>query len=178
MWTKIRRIPPETFRDLHRLLKTGINPRKSRGAKDRLQKWTSFFKLDGDYLVLETDVPQPDLVDKSTGKAVLGTKMTKYKVIYDPQQAEELIRTYYLAPYAGSFRGVESIYRSLSREIIGISRHQVAKALMKMESKQISHSANQSILQPLVVTRVMERLQVDLIDYSKSLLPKFNNNMH
>ena len=143
-----------------------------------MQKWTSFFKLDNGSLILETDVPQPDLVDKSTGKAVLGTKMTKYKVIYDPQQAEELIRTYYLAPYAGGFRGVESIYRSISREIIGISRHQVAKALMKMESKQISHSANQSILQPLVVTRVMERLQIDLIDYSKSPLPKFNNNMN
>ena len=80
----IRRIPPEAFKDLHNLLQTGINPRTSRGAKTRLQKWTSFFKLDGDYLILETDVPQPDLVDKSTGKAVLETKMTKYKVIYDP----------------------------------------------------------------------------------------------
>ena len=78
----------------------------------------------------------------------------------------------------GGFRGVESIYRSLSREIIGISRHQVAKASMRMESKQISHGANQSILQPLVVTRVMERVQIDLIDYSKSTLPKFNNDMN
>ena len=121
MWTKIRRIPPETFKDLHILLKTGINHRKSHGAKARLQKWTSYFKLDNGSLILETDIPQPDLVDKSTGKAILGTKMTKYKVIYDPQQAEDLIRSYYLAPYAGGFRGVESIYRSLSREIIGIS---------------------------------------------------------
>ena len=68
MWTKIRRIPPDTFRDLHHLLKTGINPRTSRGAKARLQKWTSFFKLDGDDLILQTDIPPPDLIDKSTGK--------------------------------------------------------------------------------------------------------------
>ena len=54
----------------------------------------------------------------------------------------------------------------------------MAQALQKMESKQISHSANQSILQPLVVTRVMERLQIDLIDYFKSPLSKFNNNMN
>ena len=88
MWAKIRRIPPDTFRDLHILLKTGVNPRKSRGAKAQLQKWTSYFKLDGDDLILETDMPQSDLVDKSTGKPVLETKITKYKVIYDPQQAE------------------------------------------------------------------------------------------
>ena len=88
MWTNIRKIPPETFKDLHILLKTGINPRTSRGAKARLQKWTSFFKLSGDSLTLETDIPQPDLVDKSTGKPILGSQMTKYKVIYDPQQAE------------------------------------------------------------------------------------------
>ena len=164
MWNKICRIPPEAFKDLHHLLKTGINSRKSRGAKVRLQKWTSFFKLDNNSVILETDIPQPDLVGKSTGKAVLETNMTKYKVIYDPQQAEELIIKYYLTPYAGEFRGVESICRSISREIIGISRNQVANALMKMISKQISHSANQSILQPLEVTRVIERLQIDLID--------------
>ena len=76
MWNKIRRIPPETFKDLHLLLKTGINPRKSRGAKARLQKWTSVFRLDGNYLVLETDVPQPDLVDE-TGKPVLGSQIQK-----------------------------------------------------------------------------------------------------
>ena len=88
MWKKIRRIPPENFWDLHHLLKTGINPRKSRGSKARLQKWTSYFKLENGSIILETDIPQPDLVDKSSGKPVLGTQMTKYKVIYDPQQAE------------------------------------------------------------------------------------------
>ena len=89
MWTKIRRIPPETFKDLHILLKTGINPRISRGAKARLQKWTSFFKLSGDSLTLETNVPQPDLIDKSTGKGILNSnEMRTCKVIYDPQQAE------------------------------------------------------------------------------------------
>jgi hypothetical protein len=88
MWAKIRRIPTETFKDLYHLLKTGINPRTSRGSKKRLQNWTSFFKLDNGSLILETDIPQPDLVDK-TGKPVLGSQMTKYKVIYDPKQAEE-----------------------------------------------------------------------------------------
>ena len=98
--------------------------------------------------------------------------------LYNPQQAKKLIRNYYLTPYAGGFCGVESIYRSLPRMIIGISRHQVAQALMKMESRKISHSANQSIPQPLEVTRLMERLQIDLIDYNKSPLPKFNQNMN
>ena len=73
MWTKIRRIPPETFKNLHHLLKTGINPRTSRGAKARLQKWVSYFKLDGDDLILQTDIPPPDLIDKSTGKGVLNS---------------------------------------------------------------------------------------------------------
>ena len=41
MWRKTRRIPPDTFRDLHILLKTGINPRKPRVADTRLRKWTS-----------------------------------------------------------------------------------------------------------------------------------------
>ena len=82
MWRKIRRIPSDTFRDLYILLKTGINARKSRGAKARLQNWTSFFKLDNASLILETDVLPPDLIDKSTGKPVLGTQMKKYKVIF------------------------------------------------------------------------------------------------
>ena len=105
MWNKIRRIPPKTFKDLQHLLKTGVNPRKPRGAKARLQKWTAFFVLDNDSLILETDIPQPDLVDQSTGKAVLETKMKKYKVVHDPQQAEELIRSYYLTPYGGGVPG-------------------------------------------------------------------------
>ena len=86
-----------------------------------------------------------------------------------------MIQSYYLSPYGGSFRGVESIYKGLTREIIGISREQVAKALMKMESKQITHSANQTILQPIKTSRVMERLQIDLIDFSKNAgIQKFN----
>ena len=116
MWNKIRRISPDTFRDLHQLLKTGINPQTSRGFKARLQKWTSYFKLDGDSIILETDIPQSDLIDQSTGKPVLGTQITKYKVIYDQDQAEKLITSYYLTPYAGGFREVDSIYRSISRE--------------------------------------------------------------
>ena len=51
-------------------------------------------------------------------------------------------------------------------------------ALQEMQSKQISHNAHQSILQPVITTAVMQRLQIDLIDYSKSPLPKFNNDMN
>ena len=48
-----------------------------------------------------------------------------------------------------------------------------------MESNQISHSANQSILQPVVTTRVMQRLQIDLIDYSKSKdTVRFNSSIN
>ena len=47
-----------------------------------------------------------------------------------------------------------------------------------MERKQISHTANQWILQPIETTAVMQRLQIDLIDYSKSPLQKFNDNMN
>ena len=72
---------------------------------------------------------------------------------------------YYTTPYAEGFRGAESIYKDLSRQTIGISRSMVEKTLFKMESTQIVHSANQSILQPIVTSAVMERLQVDLIDY-------------
>ena len=77
MGRKIRRIPSDTFRDLHILLKIGGNPRKSRGARARLQNWTSIFKLDNVSLILETDIPQPDIIDQSTGKAVLGSKLKK-----------------------------------------------------------------------------------------------------
>ena len=91
--------------------------------------------------------------------------MKSYKVIYDPGEAEKLVQTYYITPYAGGFRGAESIYKDLSRQTIDISRSMVEKGLFKMESTQIAHSANQSILQPIVTSAVMERLQVDLIDY-------------
>ena len=40
-WNKIRRIPHGTFKDLYRLLNSGVNVRTSRGAAARLQK--SFF---------------------------------------------------------------------------------------------------------------------------------------
>ena len=101
MWNKIRRIPPKTFKNLHHLLKIGINPRQGRGAKARILKWTSYFKLNEDDLILQTDIPLPDLIDESTGKGVLNSyEVRTYKVIYDPQQAEESIRSYYLAPYA------------------------------------------------------------------------------
>ena len=87
-----------------------------------------------------------------------------------------MIQLYYTTAYAVGFRGVESIYRSLAGSTIGISRNLVAKVLHTMESKQINHSANQSILQPIVTTKVMERLQIDLIDYTKSTLSSFSGN--
>ena len=115
----------------------------------------------------KTDIPQPDLVDPTTGKDVLQTQLKTYRVIYDPDEAEKLVQTYYTTPYGGGFRGAESIYKDLSRQTIGISRSMVEKALFKMESTQIAHSANQSVLQPIPTSAVTERLQVDWIDYSK-----------
>ena len=177
MWNKIRRIPPGTFKDLYHLLKTGKNVRQSRGAKARLEKWAIFFSLEDDKLVYKTDIPQQDLVDPTTGKDVLQTQFKTYRVIYDPDEAEKLVQTYYTTPYGGGFCGAGSIYKDLSRQIIGISRSMVEKALFKMESTQIAHSANQSILQPIVTSAVMERLQVDLIDYSKNIkLARLNGN--
>ena len=105
--------------------------------------------------------------------------MRTYRVVYNDQEATKLIQQYYTTAYAGGFRGAESIYRDLAVSTIGISRSQVAMVLHHMESNQISHSANQSILQPVVTTRVMQRLQIDLIDYSKSKdTVRFNSNMN
>ena len=85
---------------------------------------------------------------------------------------------YYLTPYTGRFHGVESVYKSISWETIGISKNQVAQALKTVKSKQILYSANQSILQPFEVIRVCKRLQIDLTNYNKSPIPKFNNDMN
>ena len=129
---------------------------------------------------MQTYVPPPDLTDPSTGKGLLDAdEMHTYRVVYNDQEATKLIQQYYTTAYAGGFRGAESIYRDLAVSTIGISRSQVAKVLHHMESNQISHSANQSILQPVVTTRVMQRLQIDLIDYSKSKdIVKFNSNIN
>ena len=67
-------------------------------------------------------------------------------MVYDENDEIKIIKFYYTEAYAGGFRGVESLYRSLAGSTIGISRSLVAKVLHTMESKQITHSANQSIL--------------------------------
>jgi hypothetical protein len=150
MWRKIRRIPPSTLKDLHTYLQSGINARKSKGSRARLLKWASYFKLLNGKMILETNIPPPDLVDPTTQEGVLDSnEMRTYKVIYDEKEARQLIQLYYTTAYAGGFRGVESIYQSLAGSTIGISRNLVAKVLHTMESKQINHSENQSICNQL-----------------------------
>ena len=159
MWRKIRRIPPSTLRDVHTYLETGINARKSKGSRARLLKWAPYFQLSKKEMIFKSNIPPPDLVDPTTQQGLLDSnEMRIYKVIYDEKEAIEIIKLYYTTAYAGGFRGVESLYRSLAGSTIGISHSLVAKVLHTMESKQITHSANQSILHPTITTRVMERL--------------------
>ena len=53
---------------------------------------------------------------------------------------------------------------SVGRQLVSLEAL-LKKHLFKIESTQIAHSGNQSVLQPIVTSAVMERLQVDLIDY-------------
>lgn len=177
MWRKIRRIPPSTLGDVHIYLVTGINKRTSNGSRSRLLKWAIYFKLSNKEMILETNIPPPDLIDLTTQHGVLDSnEMRTYKVVYDEKEAIEIIKLYYTTVYAGEFRELESLYRSLAGSTIGISRSLVAKMLHTMESKQITHSTNQNTSQPIITTKVMECLQIDLIDYSKSNLPSLNAN--
>ena len=66
MWRKIRRIPPSTLKDLHTYLLSGINTRTSKGSRAQLLKWAPYFKLFKGKMILETNIPPPDLVDPTT----------------------------------------------------------------------------------------------------------------
>ena len=102
--------------------------------KQDWEKWILFVILENGKLVYKTDIPQPDPIGSTTGKDVLQTQLKTYRMIYDPDEAEKLVQTYYTIDYAGSFRGAESVYKDLSRQITSISRSIVGKALFNMES--------------------------------------------
>ena len=87
MWRKIRRMSPNTLRDLHTYLVAGINKRTSKGSRAQLLKCTPYIKLEKVEMVLETITPLPDLIDPPTKKGVLDSNETRTnKVVYDEKR--------------------------------------------------------------------------------------------
>ncbi len=129
-WKAIRRIKwDDTYDALMILLKKGINTRKSRKAKKRLDRWTKVFEIEKGHLIYRSNIPQPDQID-SDGKPLLNiyARPKTYRVV-PPAQKEGVILKLYHSSADGGFRGVVPLWRKLQAQTIRISRPDVAMVL-------------------------------------------------
>ena len=145
------------------LIKKGINIRKSRKAKKRLERWTKVFEIDKGHLVYKTDIPQPDQIDRD-GKALLNnyTRPKTYRVV-PPAQKEGVILKLYHSSADGGFRGVVPLWRKLQSQTIGISRPDVASVLKRLELKQLQAPIRDRILTASIHKHPVERIQSDVV---------------
>ena len=75
----------------------------------------------------------------------------------------------------GGFKGVESVYKKIASQYIGVSRKDVAQVLKQMELKQLKRPIIAREIKPIITTAPMEYLQMDLLDFSRLGYDKWNN---
>jgi hypothetical protein len=116
----------ETYDALMLLIKKGINTRKSRKAKKRLERWTKIFEINKGHLIYGSNIPQPNQIDRD-GKPLLNNyaRPKTYRVV-PPAQKEGVILKLYHSSADGGFRGVVPLWRKLQSQTIGISWPDVA----------------------------------------------------
>ena len=64
----------------------------------------------------------------------------------------------------GAFRGIEPLYKKIRGLYLGISRDDVAQVLKRLQLKQIQRQADIREMIPLISTKPLDIVQVDLLD--------------
>ena len=164
-WKSINRLRfGQLYPDLLAFYQNGTLPsQKGKSAITRFKQHTRTFTWDAKekkiYLITD-NAPQGEALD---GIAKLPIKLE----LLNPNNEgliQDIIVDFFNHPIAGGYRGLESTFAKLKQQYLGITREMVSQVLKKLELKQIRRKANVRELHPILSSRPMERLQIDLVD--------------
>ena len=164
-WKSINRLRfGQLYPDLLAFYQNGtLPPQKGKSAITRFKQHTRTFTWDAKekkiYLITD-NAPQGEALD---GIAKLPIKLE----LLNPNNEgliQDIIVDFFNHPIAGGYRGLESTFAKLKQQYLGITREMVSQVLKKLELKQIRRKANVRELHPILSSRPMERLQIDLVD--------------
>ena len=160
-WKSIRALRWDSlYDDLKGWHKGGKVPKKgSDSGLARFKRVAKEFELDGDDLVLITDVPTPEMASLGFTKA---QEPTRY-IVVDPKKKDTFVKDVFNNVLAGGFKGVESVYKKIASQYIGISRNDVASVLSRMELKQLKRPILAREIKPITTSSPMEFWQMDLL---------------
>jgi len=162
---------------LHEYLVTGQLPEKTASSLTRFKRVAKNFELDPSTqdIILITNIIPPELLDPD-GEPLVEIDLPLKFTVVDPRRKKDTIITCFNSVQSGGFKGVESLYRKISSQYLGISRNDIADVLKKMELKQLKRPTLTREIKPILTTRPMEYWQIDLVDFTKLGYEKFNDN--
>lgn len=97
------------------------------------------------------------------------------KVVEDDKEREDILTQTYGNVLINGYRSSDSLYETLSKQYLGISREQIRTFINKIEVKQLqAPSLDFSVQKPIITEAPMTQLQMDLVDMSN--YAKFNEN--
>ena len=159
-WKSIDRLK---FKDLYPELlsyyKNGTLPKKSPSALARFMSHTRLFTYDDGRIYLIAD----NLPDNSL-KGIVELPIKLELIHPTDDNITTIVSALYNNSLVGGYRGVEPLFRKIKQAYLGITRGDIENVLKKMELKQYQRLPTIKKLQPIITTRPMEQIQVDLIE--------------
>jgi transposase InsO family protein len=175
-WKSIRGLKwKELYIDLKIYLETGDLPQgKSPSSLSRFKRTATKFELENEDIILLTNTLPPNLLDED-GNPLVDVNLPMKFIVCDPKNKTETIKTFFSSVLGSNYKGIENCYRKISAQYLGITRQDISKVLKRMEIKQLKRPTLQRELKPIIASKPMEYLQLDLMDFSKLKYEKFNN---
>jgi hypothetical protein len=138
-------------------LKDGTVPENgSTSTKYRFRKKCERFFLDKeDQIIFLSNTIPPELTDKE-GKPLIHVTLPLKFIVADPrpENIERIIGTCFSSTMSGGHKGVDSLYKKISQEYIGISRQDVSDFMKRSELKQLKRPTLMNDLKPILSERI------------------------
>jgi hypothetical protein len=156
-WKQIRALRwKDLYEPMYLFLESETEPKgKSKSGLYRFKKIAKQFQLVANEIVLYTNQYPPDLLDDA-GKPVVQLDLPLTYMVVPPNLRDIIIGSCFSSVFSGGFKGVDSCYRKIAQEYIGITRNDVSTFLKKTELKQLKRPTLVNELKPIITSRPLE----------------------
>jgi hypothetical protein len=174
-WKSIRSLPWKTlYSPLLAYLIDGTIPEKSPSSLARFKRLAKKFELNEDgRLVLITNTP---LDTDENGENLMEDTPTRSYLVQNPEEKESLILSFFHNVFSGGYKGIESMYKKITAQYIGITRQDISDVLKRIELKQLKRPTLTRDLKPILTSKPMEFWQIDLVDFTKLGYERHNDS--
>ena len=153
-WKGIRQIRwTDTYEHLYKYLLTSELPTdRSVSSLARFKRLAKNFVLSGDEVVLETNTIPPELLDEE-GNPLVDVKLPMSFLVVKPTEKDQTIQAVYESNLAGGYKGIESLYRKISGQYLGITRQDIAQVLSRQELKLLKRPTQTRDMKPIIASK-------------------------